>query len=255
MATVPPVQRRGWGPRPSPALGDAVTQLSKARAGVLDLLSGQTEPVTVAQLARLAGQHHNTVREHLEALTAGGLASSRSRPAQGRGRPALLYTAVPVEQSRPQVREYSRLASAMAAHLARRNADPSTEARELGRHWGTELAGDAQLAQPADAGEAARRIIGVLGELGYDPQRVNGRVLLRQCPVLDVARRYPEVVCHIHLGVIEGLYAASGPVPDGIGLEPFAEPAGCRLYLPGLTGAADPSDPPGPVGERHAAID
>ncbi len=230
----------GWGPRPSPALSDGVTQLSKARAGVLDLLAGQDHPVTVAELARLSGQHHNTVREHLEALAGAGLAQSRTRPARGRGRPALLYTAVPVERSRPQVREYSRLASAMAAHIARTSANPNLEARELGRHWGAELTAEAG-APPVDTtADAALGVITMLGALGYEPQRVDGRVVLRRCPVLDVARRYPEVVCHVHLGVIDGMYAATtGSVPEGVGLEPFGEPLGCNLYLPGLADLPD----------------
>lgn len=226
----------GWGPRPSPALDDAATQLSKARAGVLDLLAAQDQPVTVAELSRQSGQHHNTVREHLEALAAAGLAQSRTRPARGRGRPALWYTAVPFERSRPQVREYSRLASAMAAHMARHSPNPNAEARELGRHWGVELAAEADAPEVDRTTDAALAILDMLGNLGYEPHRINGRVVLRRCPVLDVARRHPEVVCHVHLGVIDGMYAATtGSVPDGVGLEPFAEPSGCRLHLPGLT--------------------
>lgn len=242
MATMQPEPApAGWGPRPSPALGDAATQLSKARAGVLDLLASQNHPVTVAELARLSGQHHNTVREHLEALAAAGLAQSRTRPARGRGRPALLYTAVPVERSRPQVREYSRLASAMAAHIARTSPDANAEARELGRHWGAELAVEAATPAAGTPEEATGAIIDLLDALGYGPQRTDGRVVLRQCPVLEVARRHPEVVCHVHLGVIDGMYAAiSGSVPDGVDLKPFAEPGGCRLELPGLTDRAAP---------------
>lgn len=236
MATVPSgPARRGWGPRPAPALDDAVTHLSRARAGILDLLSAQDGPVTVAQLSRQSGQHHNTVREHLQALVAAGLARARTRPAQGRGRPALLYTAVAVERSRPQVREYARLAAAMAAHIARTSADPTEEARRLGLHWGRELTAEAGVARVTAAADAAREVVGMMDALGYGPQVGDGRVLLRQCPVLDVARRHPEVVCRVHLGMVEGMYAAiTGTVAQGVGLEPFAEPAGCRLCLPGL---------------------
>lgn len=233
MATLQPdPSRRGWGPRPAPALGDAVSQLSKARAGALDLLAAQEAPVTVAAFARQSGQHPNTVREHLEGLCAAGLAQASTSAALGRGRPAQLYTPVPVERTRPQVREYARLAGAMAAHLARTSADPSAEARALGRHWGADLANELGVIEAASETDATAAVVTMLAALGYDPQASERRVLLRQCPVLDVARRHPEVVCQVHLGVVEGMYTAFGPVPDGLALEAFADPVGCCLLLP-----------------------
>lgn len=214
-----------WGPRPAPPFAGTVTQLSRARASVLDLLGAQLGPVTVAELATASGQHHNTVREHLDGLVAAGLAESFTSPAQGRGRPALLYRVLPLERSRPPLREYARLAAAMAGHIARTSDDPTAEARDLGRHWGRELA--------EEFGDAP--ILTALKTLGYDPAEPHeGQVLLRQCPVLDVARRYPAVVCHIHVGVIEGLYAVGDHLGEAVALRPFAHPQGCWLSLPEL---------------------
>ncbi|MBK7721896.1 MAG: helix-turn-helix domain-containing protein [Austwickia sp.] len=233
-----------WGPRPAPQFEPVVALLSRARSSVLDLLGAQSAPVTVAHLAELSGQHHNTVREHLDGLVAAGLAESFTSPAQGRGRPALLYRVVPPERSRPHLREHARLASAMAGHLARTSPDPAAEARDVGLHWGLELAGGAEgFASYVEAGAAGLvpHALQVLRSLGYDPADPHeGAVLLRQCPVLDVARRHPEVVCRIHVGVIEGLYVAAGAASEGVSIEPFAHPQGCWLRLPGDPEAAAP---------------
>ncbi len=49
--------------------------------------------------------------------------------------------------------------------------------------------------------EARREVLGVLADLGFDPADSRDEVvLLSRCPLLDVARRYPEVVCQVHRG-------------------------------------------------------
>ncbi len=60
-------------------------------------------------------------------------------------------------------------------------------------------------------------------------EAVEGRtVWLRTCPLLDAARTYPQVVCTVHRGLVEGLLDAAGEPPageaDGVALDPFAEP-------------------------------
>ena len=49
-------------------------------------------------------------------------------------------------------------------------------------------------------------------------------VLLRTCPLLDAARRHPEVVCQVHLGLVAGALEAHHEPSDGLRLVPFSRP-------------------------------
>lgn len=55
---------------------------------------------------------------------------------------------------------------------------------------------------------------------------------VRRCPLRDVARRYPEVVCQVHQGLIAGALTELGGDDAGVDLLPFSESDACRLVLP-----------------------
>ena len=83
------------------------------------------------------------------------------------------------------------------------------------------------------------RVVGLLDRLGFSPEveptRETGSaslVLLRTCPLLDAAKRHPEVVCQVHLGLVAGALEAHDHSPEGLGLRPFARPGACELDLP-----------------------
>ncbi len=84
--------------------------------------------------------------------------------------------------------------------------------------------GQRQHLAPADPTAAASR-------LGFSPQVEPDAVLLRTCPLLDAARRHPEVVCQVHLGLVDGALAAHEVTAPGARLEPFARPGACVLTL------------------------
>lgn len=222
------------GPRPSGAFADPAWIMSRARAIVLERLSRLRQPVTVAELSGMTGQHPNTLREHLDALVeAGFVARSLDEPpgGRGRGRPALRYEVRPAEEAQPQVREYAHLAGALAGHLSRTSADPQRDAEDAGRHWGRDLVAQDP---PAPGADRARHVLAVLDRLGFEPEHgPDGLVLLLRCPLLEAARRQPDVVCHVHLGLVQGVYESLGPPVEGVSLEPFAEPGACRLHLAG----------------------
>jgi predicted ArsR family transcriptional regulator len=162
------------------------------------------------------------------------LATRERARAAGRGRPAWLYAAAEgLSEPDPRVRDYAGLASALASHIARTSADPSTDALTAGIEWGRSLAIAAPGPRPTSASAARRKVVGILAELGFDPA-ADARattVALRRCPLLDTARRYPEVVCSVHLGIVRGAMSVFGGEPDRTALLPFAEPDACRLHL------------------------
>ena len=68
-------------------------------------------------------------------------------------------------------------------------------------------------------------------------------IRLRACPYRDVAREHPDVVCAIHLGLLQGALTQLGDPPTTVRLVPFVKPHLCLAYLtPDHAG----TDVPGP---------
>jgi predicted ArsR family transcriptional regulator len=221
----------GLGPAPHRAPA-APTRTSRAAAAVLDLLESQSGPVTVAELAERAGQHPNTIREHLDTLVTVGLAERERADAEGRGRPSWLYAAVSRPPASP---EYAGLATALAMQIARTSDNAREEALEAGVTWGAQLA-ERQPA-PSTAAAARQSVVDLLGDLGFDPEADLRRehVRLRQCPLLEAAMEQPDVVCSVHLGLVRGALDTWHTSTQQTSLVPFAEPGACVLHLTGAT--------------------
>lgn len=208
--------------------------LSGQRLRVLEYLRAHS-PVQITATAATLDLHPNTIREHLDALVGLGLAVRTTARSHGRGRPATLYRAAAADPA-VAVRDYASLATVLAGHLARTSAHPERDARAAGRDWGRELADEVDQCG-ADPREA---VLAALTRLGFAPDdEGSDGVALRCCPLLDAARRYPVIVCQVHLGIVEGMFECMGMRDRaGLGLNPFAEPGACRLFLP------DPAIPP-----------
>lgn len=252
---------------PQPARRRRV-RLTPAQSAILDHLADQPEACTVTALAGMMHQHTNTVREHLDALVAAGVASRTAAPTVGRGRPAWLYEATTESRLSEDAQEYASLAAALAGHIARTSPDPAADADAAGMEWGRDLirtataAGDldgvAPLGEPdtapapgAGAPEpgtgsdtapapdpspelrARRRVVALFDELGFSPEADDDATVirLRRCPLLAAAHLHPEVVCGVHLGLAQGALAELGAASEGLALLPFAERGACRLHL------------------------
>lgn len=219
-----------WGPAPTPA-GAGDPPLTERRGAVLGQLRDGAPGQTVVDLAQRMALHPNTVREHLDALVALGLASRELAEPDGRGRPAWRYTAVDRHDLDVRVRDYVGLATALARHLVRRSEDPGADAVDAGQDWGRELvAAD----PPARSQSAARRtVVTLLSDLGFAPAENRGAtvVRLRQCPLLATARELPDVVCSVHLGIVQGALEGLGADASDTSLAAFAERGACVLRM------------------------
>ena len=218
--------------------------LSGARAEILNVLIDQPEPCTVASLSAQVGQHPNTIREHLDKLSDGGLVVRTQAPVRGRGRPAWVYQAAPDVGSDHGAREYAALACVLSAYISRTSAQPSADAIEAGRTWGRELVRESRPGQSEATGPASspsavatrRTAVALLDGLGFAPSadaRVSV-VKLHRCPLLEAAHRNPQVVCSVHLGLVRGALDELGADPErteGTVLQPFSEPGACRLEM------------------------
>ncbi|MDO8106706.1 helix-turn-helix domain-containing protein [Isoptericola sp. b441] len=186
---------------------------SPVRRQALALLSGG--PLTAADLAARLGLHVTTARFHLDQLEEAGLVLRQTARSGGRGRPAVAYRAAELDLVAVRDRMIEALAGAAAT------GEP---ARTAGRRWGEELT--------VPDGEAREVLTTATAALGFDPEEAPAGLRLRACPFRDAARHHPEVVCQVHLGLLQGL-ATRAPGGDRleIGLVPFAEPGACLLTV------------------------
>ncbi|WP_448809947.1 helix-turn-helix transcriptional regulator [Agromyces bauzanensis] len=206
---------------------------SASRERLLRLLEAQRGPSSLAALARVTGLHENTVRGHLESLQRDGFVTRRRGEASGRGRPAWLWQAVRRDASSP----YAPLAGVLAATLLRTSADPVGDAREAGRLWGRELvaveADGADAPASTDVAAARGTVVDLMREQGFAPEPLDDHetILLRRCPLIEAASRHPEVVCAVHLGMVDGALQSLG-VRDAVAtLDPFTGPSECTLRV------------------------
>lgn len=210
--------------------------LEPARRRVLTAVAEQGQASTVDEISAAAGGHVNTTRHHLRVLIAAGLVEPVPGPPRGRGRPASRYAVTPAGRTAlaqgegGPAEEYVALAAAFAERLAERAGDPGEDARAIGRAWGAHLSSTEAPGEQADPPRT--RVVRLLDRLGFSPDGPGPEVLLRTCPLLDAARRHPEVVCQVHLGLVDGALTTFGTPGAAARLEPFARPDGCVLTLP-----------------------
>jgi predicted ArsR family transcriptional regulator len=189
--------------------------LTASQGRLLAVLQGATGPMTLADLEAATGLHPNTLRGHLDALTQHGRVSRVPMPPTGRGRPAWGYLA--------REPEYASLALALAEGL-----DDATEgeppAMAGGRAWGQRLR---DRVAPGDEVEPRERVLLALQHTGFAPEADGSTIRLTACPLLDAARAHPDVVCRVHLGLVEGVLGQ-----PGARLVPRPDTLGCRVDLP-----------------------
>lgn len=224
--------------------GMAGTGPRSRRREVLDVLRAASGPLGVAETAERLGVHPNTVRFHLEALVDEGAVEPRVQERSGPGRPRTVYTPRP-GMDRGGIRNYRLLAQMLLGRLAATGSDARSAAMEAGRAWGRSL-GEAPPSQrqPA-AGESAARLVGLLDELGFAPEPESGsegegrdgpgavpsRIRLRHCPFLELAEEHGQLVCPLHLALMQGALTEMRAPLTVTDLEPFVEPDVCVAHL------------------------
>lgn len=213
-----------------------------SRADLLRALQEAGTPLTVQQLAAAVDLHVSTAREHLAVLVEVGLVERSVGHTGGRGRPHTLYEAASEADPAAHAWVQDLLTRVLLPGYGTAMADPGTAAeRAAAALTAPTAAPDGRAdATPRDRQLAALR--SHFRRLGFAPELApdGTEVVLRRCPVLDLARERQGVVCAVHLGLARGvLDQAEGPV-TATGLTPFAGPGWCVLHLdPGADGAAE----------------
>ena len=214
--------------------GDRATSES-GRLRVLELLRSAPGALGVKDLAAQLGLHANTVRFHLNRLVTAGLVTREVEEHNGPGRPRLTFTAAAQHEREGGRRSYQLLADMLAGFIADTSPAPAALAAELGRTWGRYLATRPAPGKRVTEEESLRELLHVLDDIGFSPLLAEddrqSQVLLRHCPFLEVASAHGEVVCSLHLGVMQGVLIEQRAPLEASQLQPFVEPSLCVAHL------------------------
>jgi predicted ArsR family transcriptional regulator len=192
-------------------------------------------PVSVREMSRRLQLHPNTLRPHLRRLEEAGLVASETSRAAAVGRPQTLYSIRETRDAQP-AGDYRLLAEMLCGLVrSRRQLD---QARELARQWGAWMV--VQDSPKPGSRPATRRNLAVLQEAmaraGFDPRfrrdaEGGVEVTMRDCPFRDLADEYRELVCTMHLGLVEGMTEGLKPSLEVREFHPFAERGLCRARI------------------------
>ena len=207
------------------------------RRDVLRLLRASADTMSILAIADALGVHPNTVRFHLDVLVRDGQVEQVAPGRKGPGRPPLMFQAVR-QMDRGGTRQYRLLAEILGTAIAteRHSGDM---ARAAGRAWGRAMEPPPDGASSAE--DAVDRLVEMLDELGFAPERrtATGSSADRPAalPFLELAESQTDVVCPVHLGLMQGAMEAWGSPATIDRLEPFDQPDLCLAHI-GVAAAA-----------------
>lgn len=186
------------------ALGD------DTRFAIYQELAQAPAPCSAAELAERLALHPNTVRPHLDRMKEAGLVEVEPIHRGTVGRPQLRYSLAPGAPGLGLEPPAHTILAGLLAALCEQLGGDGLDAANLGRRWGTEAGGRRQSGRGCLAA-----LVAELDRLGFDPveselssgeegtRRV--RVDFLHCPFRELAEAYPELVCNLHRGVVEGV--------------------------------------------------
>ena len=196
-------------------------------------VSGQTAPVSRDQASDALGIARHTAKFHLDKLAEEGLLDISfqrftERRGPGAGRPTKLYARSSRQLSviLPE-RRYDLAGQLLARAIENVPArgTPADALKAVAADWGRDVADQARAA--AGPRPSSERLLGctcqVLAENGYEPQRTDGTVVLRNCPFHALAQEHTDLICGMNLAILDavterlqetGLAARLQPAPD-----------------------------------------
>lgn len=250
---------------------------SRTRRRVLAALNESPHPLDAAAVAERFGIHVTTARFHLEQLEDAGLVERTVQREGQRGRPRVLFSAVPDAHTEDAHTEDAlrQLTGVLVDALAHDADGGRARARYAGERWSHAFSDDASAdvddTSPLlriferlgfdpvvrDGATSAERLGDAasgkrLGDAGdepdiltkpafaatYETSAPNDRVIeLRGCPFRDAAVEHPEVVCSAHRGLLDGTVERLGHDTGEATLLPFVEPELCLVRLRGSLAA------------------
>jgi predicted ArsR family transcriptional regulator len=209
------------------ALGD------NTRYAIYLELARSALPLSTADIADALELHPNTVRPHLERMREVGLLELDADSRGTVGRPQHRWSLAPDAPSLGMEPSAFRLLARLLAGVAAGSGVDSEQVAAVGRMAGRS-AGAARAA--AGAQSCLEALVDELADLGFDPavgdDGTTTSIGFSNCPFRELAEAFPDLVCHLHRGIVEGVVEG---VPNAeIAVEAFATLADrdpCRVAL------------------------
>ena len=185
------------------ALGD------DTRFAIYRELTQSPAPRSASELAERLALHPNTVRPHLDRMREAGLVEVEPIHRGTVGRPQLRYSLAPGAPGLGLDPPAHTLLAGLLAALCEQLGADGLDAANLGRRWGNDAGGRRQSGRGCLAA-----LVAELDRLGFDPvqSELGGadaerrvRVDFLHCPFRELAEAYPELVCSLHRGLVEGV--------------------------------------------------
>ncbi len=210
------------------ALGD------NTRYAIYLELARSEVPLATAEVAEMLDLHPNTVRPHLERMREVGLLEVDANNRGTVGRPQNRYrVAADAPSLGLEPSSMRMLATMLATAAAIARIDPEAAA-EAGRVQGELAAEQAGIERRTSPAACLAALTDELGSLGFDPATgedgATAIIAFTRCPFQELAQAFPDVVCHLHRGMIEGFL----DVPVGVWVDSFhtlADRDPCRVEL------------------------
>jgi predicted ArsR family transcriptional regulator len=209
------------------ALGD------NTRYAIYLELARSSVPLSTADIADALDLHPNTVRPHLERMREVGLLEVHADSLGTVGRPQHRWSLAADAPSLGLEPSAFRLLARMLAGVAAAAAPDTEEVAALARPAGR-AAGATRAA--AGAQSCLEALVDELADLGFDPaigdDGTTTTIGFSNCPFRELAEAFPDLVCHLHRGLVEGVVEG---VPNAeIAVRAFATLADrdpCRVEL------------------------
>lgn len=201
-------------------------RLSPTRESVLRDIERATDGLTIAEISQHLSLHENTVRMHLTALHRDGFVQRTRDEPQDRGRPAWRW-----HRLRRKSSAYVSLVAALATQLRAESPNPTESATQAGIAWGRTLAAERNVQHTAGSDTAVALVTEILRAEGFAPNPREHTIELKQCPLIEAAGAHPDIVCAVHLGMVQGALEHLGAKDTGSTLTPLTSPGTCTLQL------------------------
>jgi predicted ArsR family transcriptional regulator len=186
------------------ALGD------NTRYAIYLELARSPVPRSTAEIAAEIDLHPNTVRPHLERMREVGLLDVEVDNRGAVGRPQHRYSLAADAPSLGLEPAAYPIMAALLANLAALFGPEPDAVADIAREHGRR-AGQARAPQPC-----VQAVTAELHDLGFDPAAARDgnvtTIAFTRCPFRPLAEAFPELVCHLHRGMIEGMVDVLGGV-------------------------------------------
>ncbi|KQV07919.1 helix-turn-helix transcriptional regulator [Leifsonia sp. Root112D2] len=207
---------------------------SRTRRDVLEFIAASAVPLGASEIAEHIDLHITTVRFHLDQLESAHLIRRDVEREGRRGRPRVVYRAMPAVH---QSTVHRQLIEVLAGALATDPDGGRARSVKAGQQWAQALV--PEHTQPSTA-RSVDPLVTLLDELGFEPELESDddrhTIQLLSCPFREAALDHPSVVCSVHRGLIQGTLEKTGHDSGEAELHPFVQPELCTVTLRGTLG-------------------